>query len=170
VPQSTILWNLNAICPRVAELERCNRFSNCRAFGVQIGTMDLKVGGPSAWVLRQIKDIGAIRYCFSFWIFFAVFKLQRLECEWGRKMGQNFAKFLTPFEKKGRAIKYRYTIFCATYRFYALVYFLYDYKRRFGHIKCMWVTKKRRFTGKHIAFSNLRCRRLKTAKINVKNL
>jgi len=39
--------NFNAICPCAAELERCNRFSNCRTLGDQIGQMDLRVGGPS---------------------------------------------------------------------------------------------------------------------------
>jgi len=35
--------SLNAICPRAAELGRCNGFSNCRTLGVPIGQMDLKV-------------------------------------------------------------------------------------------------------------------------------
>jgi len=43
------------ICPRAAELELCNRFSNCLTLGAPIGQMDLsELGGPSC--MKSVED------------------------------------------------------------------------------------------------------------------
>jgi len=69
-------------------------FSNCCALGAPIGTMDLRVGGPSCTgsVADESIDIDAIRFCFKF-LNFCCFKSQRWECEWRQKTLQNFAFF-----------------------------------------------------------------------------
>jgi len=63
VPRSTILWNLNAIRPRAAELARCNRFSNCRTLGPQMGKWISELGGPSC-TGSVAADIGAYTLLF----------------------------------------------------------------------------------------------------------
>jgi len=98
-------WQLcschGVICPRAAELERCNRFSNCRALGAPGGQMDLsRVEGHSCtWsAADESPDIGATSCCFRLLIFCPIFKSERSECEWGQKRGK-ISPVFTPCEK-----------------------------------------------------------------------
>jgi len=97
--QSIILSNLNVICQRAAELDRCYRFSNCLTLGAPIGQMDLRVGGPTCkrYAANDSSVIGAIHIVLNFWFFGHIFKSARLEYELGRKTGQNFA-FVPPVQ------------------------------------------------------------------------
>jgi len=99
---------MNVICPHAADLERCNRFSNCCTLGAPTGQMDRRVGGPKAHGIcsrsDESSDIGAICYCFRFLNFCSAFKSQHSERELGRKSGQNFA-FLTPVKNRGGLVK-----------------------------------------------------------------
>jgi len=97
VPQSTILRNLNAICPRAAELERCNRFSNCRTIRAPIGQMDIGVEGHryTGCAADESPDIGAIRNCFRCFIFSPIFKSERSGGEGVENQGK-MSQFLTP--------------------------------------------------------------------------
>jgi len=98
VPQSTTLWNLNAICTRVAELERYDRFSNCRTLGAPIGTMYLIVGALAARRLRQMRPQLLLS---DFWIF-ALFLNHSARNTNGVEKWGKFSHFLTPCEKTGK--------------------------------------------------------------------
>jgi len=117
--QSTILWNLNAICQRAAELERCNRFSNCRTLGAPIGQMDLRIRGPGCMVLRQMKAQTSMLYgvVLDIWIF-APFLNQSARSAIGVENRCKFSNFLTPMKAKGGLVEWSVRIIRATPRFY----------------------------------------------------
>jgi len=83
------------------------------------GQMDLRVGSRSCTgsAADERPHIGAIPCCFRFLSLFPVFKLERLECEWGRKMAQNFALFdpRGKWERAGGDVYTNYSY--ATHRF-----------------------------------------------------
>jgi len=54
-PRSTILWNLNAICPHAAELERCNRFSNYPTLGAILSKCFSELGALDVCHFPQIR-------------------------------------------------------------------------------------------------------------------
>jgi len=82
-------------CGRVRAMKP---FSNCRALGAPVGTIDLRVGGPKCACMRsaadESTDIGAIQYCFRFLNFCSTFKSQRSSFELRRKTGQYICDLL----------------------------------------------------------------------------
>jgi len=67
VPQSTIMWNFNTVCPGVARIEQCNCFFNCSTLWAIFKQMFFSVGGlRCTWsAADESPDISAIHYCFA---------------------------------------------------------------------------------------------------------
>jgi len=97
---------------RAAELERCNRFSNCRTLGAIFQQLFYRVGGPRcrASAADENLDIGAKHYCSKFLIFCSVFKSQRSECVYSRKSWQKY-------QNRGGLVESSVRIIRATPRF-----------------------------------------------------
>jgi len=164
VPRSTILWNLNTICPCVAELEQCNGFSNCHTLRAQLGKRISRVGGPYLHGVcsRSEPNINAIHYCFRFWIF-ALFLGHRAWKVRGSKIGAKFRTF-DPLWKIGegwwRCIYELFVLHICSQHWYIFYPWWLVWS---GHTLDSWLEKKK---GKTHSLWQLCCRRLNDVIMN----
>jgi len=108
-----------------AELERCNRFSNCRTVGAPIGQMDLRVGGLSC-TGSATDESQTLLFCH-------IFLNQSAGNASGPKNGTKVRTFWPPVKNWGELVGISIRIIRATHRFLAPVYFLPGGDRRSGH-------------------------------------
>jgi len=104
---------------------------------LEFSDLPVKAGkgiGEISWPLfRAIICASCAVFRISIYCYF--FKPERLECEWGKKMGTKFAYVSPPYKNRGKLVEMSVGIFHATPRFEASVYFLPGGDRPSGHIK-----------------------------------